>query len=95
MQTFYLPLVIIMFILSKRESHGSRHSKQPKIQITMDLQGYLVTILSDEENQISAEQAGGAGWIGASDQGIEGEWNWITGPEGLGKWWSWPPILGR
>ena len=47
------------------------------------LQGYLVTILSEEENQISAEQAGGAGWIGASDQGIEGEWNWITGPEGL------------
>ncbi len=47
------------------------------------LQGYLVTILSEEENQISAEQAGGAGWIGASDQGIEGEWNWVTGPEGL------------
>ena len=47
------------------------------------LQGYLVTILSEEENQISAEQAGGAGWIGASDQGIEGNWNWITGPEGL------------
>ena len=47
------------------------------------LQGYLVTILSDEENQISAEQTGGAGWIGASDQGIEGNWNWVTGPEGL------------
>ena len=47
------------------------------------LQGYLATILSEEENQISAEQAGGAGWIGASDQGVEGEWNWVTGPEGL------------
>ncbi|MFL2610328.1 MAG: choice-of-anchor L domain-containing protein, partial [Flavobacteriaceae bacterium] len=47
------------------------------------LQGYLATILSEEENQISAEQAGGAGWIGASDQDIEGEWNWVTGPEGL------------
>ena len=43
------------------------------------LQGYLVTILSEEENQISAEQAGGAGWIGASDQGIEGKNRCLSG----------------
>ena len=41
------------------------------------LQGYLATILSDEENQIAAEQSGGAGWIGASDQDVEGQWNWV------------------
>ena len=31
------------------------------------LQGYLVTILSEDENNISAEQISGTGWIGASD----------------------------
>ena len=45
------------------------------------LQGYLATILSAEENQIAAEQTGGTGWIGASDQIVEGEWNWVTDPK--------------
>ena len=45
------------------------------------LQGYLATILSEEENQIAAEQITGVGWIGASDQSEEGVWRWVTGPE--------------
>ena len=44
------------------------------------LQGYLATITSVEENQISAEQISGTGWIGASDEAVEGVWNWVTGP---------------
>ena len=52
------------------------------------LQGYLATILSDEENQIAAEQSGGAGWIGASDQDVEGQWNWVTGPEAGMNFWN-------
>ena len=51
------------------------------------LQGYLATILSAEENQIAAEQIGGAGWIGASDQIVE-EWNWVTGPEAGTNFWN-------
>jgi gliding motility-associated-like protein len=47
------------------------------------LKGYLATILSAEEAQISGEQASGAGWIGGTDQEIEGTWKWVTGPEGL------------
>ena len=52
------------------------------------LQGYLATILSEDENQISAEQITGVGWIGANDEGVEGVWNWVTGPEAGTNFWN-------
>ncbi|MFV8359544.1 T9SS type B sorting domain-containing protein [Flavobacterium sp. LS1P3] len=45
------------------------------------LKGYLVTILSADENQIAATQQTGTGWIGGSDTAEEGVWKWMTGPE--------------
>ncbi len=45
------------------------------------LQGYLATITSAEEAQIAGEQTTGAGWIGGSDVGTEGTWQWMSGPE--------------
>ncbi|MCG9972815.1 T9SS type B sorting domain-containing protein [Christiangramia crocea] len=47
------------------------------------LQGYLATLVSAEEAQLSGEQADGAGWIGGTDKNAEGVWKWVTGPEGL------------
>lgn len=47
------------------------------------LKGYLATLLSLEEAKLCGEQANGAGWIGGSDAAKEGEWRWVTGPEGL------------
>ena len=46
--------------------------------------GYLVTITSAEENAFVASRIPGASnvWIGASDAGVEGDWRWVTGPEG-------------
>ncbi len=46
--------------------------------------GYLVTITSAEENAFVASRIPGASnvWIGASDAAVEGDWRWVTGPEG-------------
>ena len=47
------------------------------------LPGYLVTITSDEENQFLYSHFSGREhvFIGATDEAVEGEWRWVTGPE--------------
>ena len=52
------------------------------------LRGYLATITTAEEAQISGEQTTGAGWIGGSDAEIEGSWKWMTGPEAGTVFWT-------
>ena len=47
------------------------------------LRGYLATITSQVESDFIKQKTKGVGWIGASDAGTEGEWRWVTGPEGL------------
>lgn len=51
------------------------------------LQGYLVTLTSQEEADFSGVQAAGFGWIGANDGAVEGEWRWVTGPEAGTLFW--------
>lgn len=83
------------------ESTGHYYQYIPNIGITWQnakiaadnstyygLQGYLATITSLDEVQISGIQATGAGWIGGSDQEIEGTWKWITGPEAGTIFWN-------
>lgn len=52
------------------------------------LQGYLVTLTSQEEADFSGAQASGFGWIGATDLAVEGEWRWVTGPEAGTQFWQ-------
>ncbi len=48
------------------------------------LNGYLATITSAAENTFITNNiiGGNDAWIGASDQNVEQEWRWVTGPEG-------------
>lgn len=52
------------------------------------LTGYLATITSEEEAQLTGEQSSGTGWIGASDADTEGTWRWETGPEAGTIFWQ-------
>lgn len=52
------------------------------------LQGYLATILTAEEAQLSGEQASGVGWLGGSDAETEGVWKWVTGPDAGTIFWN-------
>lgn len=52
------------------------------------LQGYLVTLTSQEEADFSGAQASGFGWIGATDVAVEDEWRWVTGPEAGTLFWT-------
>ncbi|MGD1946370.1 MAG: T9SS type B sorting domain-containing protein, partial [Croceivirga sp.] len=52
------------------------------------LRGYLASITSPEEAQLSGEQAAGDGWIGGSDETNEGIWRWMTGPEAGTIFWN-------
>lgn len=50
--------------------------------------GYLATITSETENDFVSDRLLGAGWMGASDAGSEGDWKWVTGPETGTSFWS-------
>ena len=47
------------------------------------MSSYLSTITSKEESDFIRLKTKGVGYIGASDKDVEGEWRWLTGPEGM------------
>lgn len=47
------------------------------------LTGYLATITTKAESDFIIERVAGSAWIGGTDEANEGNWRWVTGPEGL------------
>jgi Lectin C-type domain len=47
-----------------------------------NLTGYLATITSQEEQDFINNKIKANGWLGGNDTAVEGEWRWVTGPEG-------------
>ena len=52
------------------------------------MSGYLVTVMSQAENDYVAARLSGQGWMGASDEAVEGQWRWVTGPEAGTQFWQ-------
>ena len=52
------------------------------------MQGYLATVTSAQENQFILSKIQGQGWMGASDEQVEGVWRWMTGPEAGQQFWQ-------
>ena len=79
---FYLPITDHFYVYEENIGITWSDAKNlAQVSTYYGLQGYLATILIEEESVISAEQITGTGWIGASDEDNEGEWKWVTGPE--------------
>ena len=53
-------------------------------------QGYLATITSAGEQTFLLGLAND-GWLGGTDQAVEGEWRWIDGPEAGSLFWTGGP----
>lgn len=58
------------------------------------LTGYLATITSKAESDFIIERVAGSAWIGGTDENSEGDWRWVTGPEGLENGGAGRPFFG-
>lgn len=47
----------------------------------------LANMSSQTENDVALSELGGNTWIGASDEGVDGDWQWMDGPEAGEVFW--------
>lgn len=65
---------------------GARNDAQS--QTYFGYEGYLATIICQEENDFITEKLDASAFIGASDASSEGVWQWVTGPEAGTTFWN-------
>lgn len=64
-------------------------------QTALGRQGYLATVTDAQENAAVAATALGTTWLGATDEEVEGQWRWATGPEAGMLFWQGGPATGE
>ncbi len=88
-QASYLPATGHYYMYVANEGVTWTEAKElAEQQNYFGLQGYLATITTPEEVQLTGEQAQGTGWIGGTDRQVEGVWRWETGPEAGQIFWN-------
>lgn len=86
---FYLPATGHYYIFYESLNIRWNRARNAAAQSTFyGLEGYLATLTSAEEATFAGEQVTGTGWIGATDNAVEGEWRWATGPEAGTLFWQ-------
>ncbi|MFZ2287456.1 MAG: HYR domain-containing protein, partial [Bacteroidales bacterium] len=76
----FVPNANISWAVARLQSYRTR---------LFGLQGYLVTVTSDLENNFLLHQMTGNTWLGGSDfYTNEGDWYWMTGPEAGTMFWQ-------
>jgi len=60
----------------------------PGVEGVAGVTGHLANITSQLENDFINALAPGNAWIGGSDQTVEGEWRWVSGPEAGQQFWQ-------
>jgi gliding motility-associated-like protein len=66
--------------IKQRRIYWSEARKAAESMNYYGMKGYLATIMFAVENDFIWTKIDGIGWIGATDEGQEGNWRWVTGP---------------
>lgn len=80
----YLPATGHFYrFISKPQIKWTDAKTEAENEVYYGMHGYLATITSAVENNFIQTKTKGVGWIGASDNAVQDQWRWVTGPEGL------------
>ena len=64
------------------------NAEQAELEAVPEIRGHLATITSQEENDVVFGLLTATSWLGGSDDEVEGEWRWVTGPEAGQQFWQ-------
>jgi len=69
-------------------AQANANAQSATINGVPEITGHLATITSEEENDVVFNLLTATSWLGGSDDEVEGEWRWVTGPEAGQQFWQ-------